>query len=261
MNLLLTSLSFPAKKTIRFGLTTIKNFGEGISEAIIEERKKNGPFASLNDFLSRVHNRSLNKKSLEALILTGALDRFGERGEMHANVELMLTFNKEQMAEKESAQVSLFNLMGQSNGMNLNLVPTDPMPTIQKLTWEKELLGVYVSGHPLDEFQAELNKRPSIANIKQDNRNGIPVVTAGMISGVRELLTKKGDRMAFIMLENHTDQIEMVAFPKTYTELKSVLIPNNCIAIKGKLTIRNDEASIALDRAKSLSVTVPESVP
>lgn len=243
----------PGKRTIRFGLTTIKNFGEGISEAIIEERKKNGVFASLNDFLSRVNNRSLNKKSLEALILTGALDRFGERGEMYANVELMLTFNKEQMAEKESAQESLFNLMGQSSTNTLNLTRTEPMPTIQKLTWEKELLGVYVSGHPLDEHQAELDKRPSISSIKQDNRNGIPVVTAGMISSVRELLTKKGDRMAFIMLENHTDQIEMVAFPKTYTELKSVLIPNNCIAIKGKLTIRNDEASIALDRAKSLA--------
>ena len=243
----------PGKRTIRFGLTTIKNFGEGISEAIIEERKKNGVFASLNDFLSRVNNRSLNKKSLEALILTGALDRFGERGEMYANVELMLTFNKEQMAEKESAQESLFNLMGQSSTNTLNLTRTEPMPTIQKLTWEKELLGVYVSGHALDEHQAELDKRPSISSIKQDNRNGIPVVTAGMISSVRELLTKKGDRMAFIMLENHTDQIEMVAFPKTYTELKSVLIPNNCIAIKGKLTIRNDEASIALDRAKSLA--------
>ncbi len=181
----------PGKRTIRFGLTTIKNFGEGISEAIIEERKKNGVFASLNDFLSRVNNRSLNKKSLEALILTGALDRFGERGEMYANVELMLTFNKEQMAEKESAQESLFNLMGQSSTNTLNLTRTEPMPTIQKLTWEKELLGVYVSGHPLDEHQAELDKRPSISSIKQDNRNGIPVVTAGMISSVRELLTKK----------------------------------------------------------------------
>jgi DNA polymerase-3 subunit alpha len=224
----------------------------------LKTEKKHGPYASLNDFLSRVHNRSLNKKSLEALILTGALDRFGERGEMQANVEMMLTFNKEQVAEKESAQESLFNLMGQSSGVTLNLAKTDPMPTIQKLTWEKELLGVYVSGHPLDEFQAELDKRPSIASIKQDNRNGIPVVTAGMISSVRELLTKKGDKMAFIMLENHTDQIEMVAFPKTYTELKNILTVGNCIAVKGKLTIRNDEPSVALDRAKSLSTSNQE---
>ena len=242
----------PNKNTIRFGLTTIKNFGEGIAEAIIVERSKNGAFTSLKDFLSRVHDRNLNKKSLEALILTGALDRFGERGQMYSNVELMLTFNKEQVAEKESAQESLFNLMSENTVTALNLLPSEPMPTIQKLNWEKELLGVYVSGHPLDEYKAELEKRPSISSIKQDNRNGIPVVTAGMISSVRELLTNKGDRMAFIMLENHTDQIEMVAFPKTYTELKSVLTPNNCIAIKGKLTIRNDEASIALDRAKSL---------
>jgi DNA polymerase-3 subunit alpha len=241
----------PSKKTIRFGLTTIKNFGEGVAETIINERKKGGAFTSLSDFLSRVNDRSLNKKSLEALILTGALDRFGERGEMFANVEMMLTFNREKVAEKESAQESLFNLMSSDN-KTLNLVPTPPAPSLQKLNWEKELLGVYVSGHPLAEHQTELDKRPTITTIRQDGKNGATVVTAGMISTVKELLTKKGDRMAFITLENQTDQIEIVAFPKTYTELKSILIPGSCIAIKGKLTIRNDEPSIALDRAKSL---------
>jgi len=245
----------PGKKTIRFGLTTIKNFGEGVAEAIINERKKGGHFTSLSDFLSRVNDRSLNKKSLEALILTGALDALGERGEMHENVELMLTFNREQVAEKESAQESLFNLMG-DNTKNLQLKKADePVSEIQKLTWEKELLGVYVSGHPLNEFKAELAKRPSIKDILQDGRNGVPVVTAGMINSVRELLTKKGDRMAFIVLENQTDQIEMVAFPKTYTELKPILVPSNCIAVKGRLTIRNDDPSIALEKAKLLAGT------
>ncbi len=242
----------PGKETIRFGLTTIKNFGEGIAEAIISERKRAGHFTSLTDFLSRVNDRNLNKKSLEALIMTGALDRFGERGEMYANIELLLTFNKERVVEKESAQVSLFGLGGGSSH-TLTLQSFPPAPKLQMLVWEKELLGVYVSGHPLDTYEEELKKRPSIHEIREDGRNGVPVVTAGMISGVRELLTKKGERMAFIILSDKKSEIEMVAFPRTYTELKDVLVVGSCIAVKGRLSIRNDEPTIALEKAKFLS--------
>lgn len=246
---------------IRFGLTTIKNFGVGIAEAIITERRKNGPFTSLSEFLSRVHDRNLNKKSLEALIMTGALDSFGERGQMYNNIETLLTFNKEQVAEKESAQESLFGLdSGIANTLNLN--ESEPASKIQKLIWEKELLGVYVSGHPLDEFADELAKRPSISEIKKavEHKEEIAIVrlkgelvTAGMISSVRELLTKKGDRMAFVVLSDTKSDIEMVAFPETYLALKDVLLVGNCVAIKGKLSIRNDAPSILIDKAKMLS--------
>ena len=241
------------KQTIRFGLTTIKNFGAGVADTIIEDRKKNGSFTSLSDFLSRIHDRAFNKKSLEALIMTGALDNFGERGEMVANIEYLLTFNKEQVAEKESAQESLFSFAGDEEATALSLTPTEPASSLQKLTWEKELLGVYVSGHPLDDFVDELKKRPSISTIRADGRSGVPVVTAGMINAVRELLTKKGDRMAFVQLEDQTDQIEMVVFPKTYVDLKSLLVAGNCVAIKGKLSIRNDEPSIMVDKMKLFS--------
>jgi len=242
----------PGKETIRFGLTTIKNFGAGVADAIIIERKKNGPFVSLADFLSRVNDRNLNKKSLEALIMTGALDRFGERGLIYHNLDMLLTFNKERVAEKESAQDSLFGLDSGSTHV-LTLQPTKAAPALQKLIWEKELLGVYVSGHPLDEYKEELAKRPSILSIREDGRNGIPVVTAGMVSSVRELLTKKGERMAFVMLVDHKSEIEMVAFPRTYTELKEVLKVGACVAVKGRLSLRNDEPTIALERAKFLS--------
>jgi DNA polymerase-3 subunit alpha len=251
----------PGKQTIRFGLTTIKNFGAGIAEAIITERKNHGAFASLANFLSRIQDRNLNKKSLEALIMTGALDSFGERGEMLFNIETLLTFNKEQVAEKESAQESLFGFGGGTTN-TLKLTPTVPATKIQKLIWEKELLGVYVSGHPLDEYATELAKRPSITEIKKivENKEEIgmvrlkgELVTAGMISSVRELLTKKGERMAFLVLSDTKNDIEMVAFPKTYHELKEVLQAGNCIAVKGKLSIRNDAPSILIDKAKSLS--------
>ncbi len=252
----------PGKQTIRFGLTTIKNFGEGISEAIIEERKQNGRFASLQDFLTRIKNRNLNKKSLEALIMVGAFDSMDERGHLLANVDLMLSFNREQIASAESAQDSLFGLGGNSVS-NLTLLPAPAASKAEKLIWEKELLGIYVSGHPLDDYEAEVVKRPRIGMILNAVRNNEEItivrlkgelVTTGMIVSVRELITKKGDKMAFVVLGDQHDTIEMVAFPSTYTEQKELFVPGQCVAIKGKLTIRNDEPSIAIDRVKALDI-------
>jgi DNA polymerase III subunit alpha len=238
---------------IRFGLTTIKNFGEGIAENIIEERKQNGTYQSLADFLSRIHDRSLNKKSVEALIMSGALDRFAERGVMLANIENLLAFNKERVSGKESAQDSLFG--GIESSLNDLVLSDAPEATqTEKLQWEKQLLGIYVSGHPLDAFKAELDKRSTITQIKGDDRNGVPVVTAGMIETVRELLTKKGDRMAFIQLSNHTDAIEMTAFPEIFQAHKDLLVPGTCVAVKGRLNIRNDAPTILVEKLKALAV-------
>jgi DNA polymerase-3 subunit alpha len=251
----------PGRQTIRFGLTTIKNFGEGISEAIIEERKQHGKFASLQDFLTRVKNRNLNKKSLEALIMVGAFDSMGERGHLLANVDLMLSFNREQVAAAESAQDSLFGIGGNSVS-NLSLHDAPAATKAEKLIWEKDLLGIYVSGHPLDDYEAEVVKRPRIGTILNAVRNKEEIavvrlkgelVTTGMIVSVRELITKKGDKMAFVVLGDQHDTIEMVAFPSTYLEQKELFVPGQCVAIKGKLTIRNDEPSIAIDRVKALT--------
>jgi len=252
----------PGTQTIRFGLTTIKNFGAGISEAIIDERKASGKFTSMQDFLTRIKNRNLNKKSLEALIMVGAFDAFGERGYLHANVDTMLAFNREKAATAESAQDSLFALGGGGDIGNLILGPAEEASKAQMLIWEKDLLGVYVSGHPLDNYADELKKRTSITAIKQavEEKQEIAIVqmkgslvAAGMISAVRELITKKGDKMAFVTLSDQKDAIEMVAFPTVYLEQKDLFAIGTCVAIKGKLTIRNDEPSIVIDRVKTLA--------
>jgi len=235
---------------IRFGLTTIKNFGEGIADAIIAERKANGDFTSLTDLLTRVHDKNLNKKSIEALIMTGALDRFEERGKMHANVENLLAFNKEQVAGLAASQDSLFG--GMDTAINeLTLHDVEPVSKDQKLIWEKELLGVYVSGHPLDKFEKDLLKRGTVTDAR-NGRKGQEIKTAGMIESVKELLTKKGDRMAFVKLVSLTDSIEMVAFPEVFQNNQDILIPGACVAVKGKLSIRNDEPGILIDKLKSL---------
>jgi DNA polymerase-3 subunit alpha len=238
---------------IRFGLTTIKNFGEGIAEAIIEERKEHGPYTSLQDFLTRATGKNLNKKSLEALIMSGSFDRFEERGIMLHNLETLLEYHREQSHGKESSQDSLF---GGIEGSSVHVLVLEEAPAAtknEKLLWEKELLGVYVSGHPLDAYQSELAKRPKVADIKKDTRNGIPVVTAGMVESVRELLTKKGDRMAFVLLGDGTDTIELVAFPEVYRANQEIFTTGACIAIQGKLSMRNEEPTVVIDRAKRLS--------
>lgn len=242
--------SEPAK--IRFGLTTIKNFGESISEAIVEERKAHGPFTSVADFLTRVTGKNLNKKSLEALIMTGCFDRFEERGVLVHNLETLLAFHKEASHGKESSQDSLFGGLADQSVHALILSPAPPTSSFDRLKAEKELLGVYVSGHPLDAFTEETQKRPTVKQIRADKRNGVPVVTAGMVESVRELLTKKGDRMAFIAFGDKEEMIELVAFPEVYQSYREILVPGSCIAIKGRLSIRNDEPTVALEKVKLL---------
>lgn len=240
----------PSKNTIRFGLETIKNFGSGITDTIVEERKKNGPYTSLQDFLTRIHDRNLNKKSLEALICAGAFDSFERRGLLYANLDNLLAYNKEQVSGKETGQDSLFGAMTEIH--ELVLAPAATLPITQKLAWEKELLGIYVSGHPLDAFTDEVSKRPKITDVRNGYK-GTTVVTTGLVESVRELLTKKGDKMAFIKIVDLSDSIELVAFPESYSEYRELLQPGQCLAIKGKLNIRNDEPSILIERIKTLT--------
>ena len=176
---------------------------------------------------------------------------------MHANIDTLLAFNREETASRESPQESLFGGI-ESNVHALVLQDAPHATTMQKLTWEKDLLGVYVSGHPLDAHLEELKKRPTIKRIKEDGRNGIPVVTAGMVETVRELLTKKGDRMAFVGLVNHTDAIEMTAFPEVYRANLEYLKPGSCVAVKGTLNIRSGEPTILVDKVKLLTKELTE---
>jgi len=238
-------------ENIRFGLTTIKNFGEGIAHEIIEERKKNGAFKNLENFISRIHSRSFNKKSLEALIKTGALDSFGERGQLFANLESLLEYNKEIRNESKD-QGSLF---GSSVDIapQLKLAEVPPADSDLKLVWEKELLGLYVSGHPLKKFEDKLKaKNINIKKIKENAPNGTEVLIAGHVDDIRQILTKKGDAMAFVKVTDMFDTMEVVFFPKSMQKSAEFLKVGNCIVIKGKISERNGEKSILVDMAKKL---------
>jgi DNA polymerase-3 subunit alpha len=241
-------------ESIRFGLHSIKNFGEGITGAIIEERKKGGKFTSLVNFLERILDRNLNKKSLEALIKCGALDGLEERGAMYENLDSLLSFSKE-ISQAAEGQDSLFGAVeeGSAGGAKLVLEKTQPASKEDMLTWEKELLGVYVSGHPLDKFKEKLSKQKrNIQNVRDGLREGMGTVISGIVEDSKQILTKGGDTMAFLRIADFSGNIEVVVFPRVFSEYRDFLAPEKCIAIKGRLSGRNGTPSIIAEVVKEL---------
>ncbi|MCE9644302.1 DNA polymerase III subunit alpha [Candidatus Parcubacteria bacterium] len=240
------------KPAIRFGLGSIKNFGEGIAEALITEREARGPFKSLADFLERLQNRNLNKKSLESLIYAGAFDNFAERARLLASVEDLLTYNRES-GKQNSDQSSLFGGLAMAPS-TIRLQEAPPMEMADKLRFEKELLGLYVSGHPLDRFQEKLSKAMTIKHIREEMKPGMVAVVSGIVEEVKPILTKKGDKMIFLKMSDFTGVIELVVFPKIYQPLQELFIPDRCIAVRGAISAREGELSILADAAKPLTV-------
>ena len=239
---------------IRFGLVTIKNFGQGISSTIIEDRKHGGPFKSLNDFLDRIKDKNLNKKSLEALIKSGAMDCFNiDRGIMMANLDLMLDYNKEN-ANQHKDQTSLFGMFANSADVpGLTLVDAPLAELKDKLSWEKELLGLYISGHPLERFQSMITK--SATNIKiilETAKEDAEVKFVAMIGEVRVIQTKKNDTMAFITVTDFSGASEAVVFPRVYNEFKSIIVPDTCLIVKAKVNSRNGEKGFIIETMKGL---------
>lgn len=237
---------------IRFGLTTIKNFGGGISSAITAERKRGGKFKSLADFLHRVTDKNLNRRSLESLIKVGAMDEFEERGKLLANIELLIGYHKES-ANKPENQESLFGLMEDTETVPSLKLEEAPVATQEeRLAWEKELLGLYISGHPLEKYREKLEARE--VNIKklETFRENTETVIAGIVEDARDVLTKKGDRMIFLRLSDFSGAIEIAVFPRVVTQFRELLVPDSCIAIKGKVSRRNGETSFIADKIKPL---------
>ena len=240
---------------IRFGLYTIKNLGTDISNAIIEERKINGPFKSITNFLDRIKHKNLNKKSMEALIKSGTMDEWADRGVLLANLEDMLAYNHE--ANKQNGnQISLFG-GGVIKAPEFKLKDAPEAKMNEKLIWEKELLGLYISGHPLDRLRSKLEGRNiNIKKIKDNEEgkfgNGMPVTIAGIIESARPVITKNNDRMCFLKIADLTDSIEAVAFPSIFQNSAKIFAAEKCIALSGKVSFRNGEKSIIIEAVKEV---------
>jgi DNA polymerase-3 subunit alpha len=241
---------------IRFGLYTIKNLGTDIADAIIEERKEplagRGKYKSISDFLDRIKHKNLNKKSMEALIKSGSMDSLGERGKLLANLEEMLEYNR-YVSQQAQNQSSLFSGSSEIKAPEFKLKNAPEAGQAEKLAWEKELLGLYISGHPLDRLRGKLeNRELNIKKIKAEIGNGLPVAIAGIIETVRPVITRNGERMAFLKIADLSDSIEVVAFPSAFSKIMELLAPEKCIALTGKVSLRHGEKSIILEAAKEL---------
>jgi DNA polymerase III subunit alpha len=230
-------------KTIRFGLAAIKNVGHNVVDAIVEERDTNGPYKSLAELLDRIAIRDFNKKSIEALTKSGALDALDERNNILANMETILGYVRETHTQSKD-QHSLFGLIDDKTSVpKLKLEIKDPATQEQKLLWEKELLGLYVSGHPLDKFKELAKKTKTIKVLKENNsRSNVKILC--MLSGVKRILTKRGEPMVFLKLQDTTDEIEGVAFPSTLKTYGHMLEADKYYMVEGKINDRNGVPSM-----------------
>ena len=238
---------------IRFGLRNVKNFGEEIGRAIVEERKARGKFTSIENFLERVQHRNLNKKSLEALIMCGAMDAFGERGVFCANIENLLAFHKGIGQFSNASQGGLFDNLDDKPKSVLHLNEAPPASMIQKLIWEKELLGLYISGHPLDSHKDKLKMaNATISELikKKFDKNKLLVVHIDL---ARVIMTKKDNsRMAFLTIQDKSAVSEAVIFPEAYKKIGSLIKEGTIVAIKCSVAERGDKVTIMIDDMKVL---------
>ena len=236
--------------SIRFGLEAIKNVGHNIVESIVSERKQNGKFTSITNFVSRVKSKDLNKKSLESLIKAGAFDDLAERKQLLFNLEKLLVWAREQQKQHLAGQKGLFdNNNSTIFNHEIRLQQTAPAGKKQKLKWEKELLGLYITSHPLEDF-AELFKKTAlpIAKILADFLNiGKRVKIGGIISSIKRVITRTGKPMLFITLEDQTDKMEVVAFPRIVENKPELFQENKIVFVSGSVNTRDGVPKLICD--------------
>ena len=245
--------------TIRFGLNAIKNVGEHIVGVIIAERKANGPYKDVFDLLERVNDKDLNKKSLESLIKSGALESFGEMGFLLANLEKFLLFNKENSKQQESRQVSLFAAAPQFIHLSRpQLMESEPITSIERLSWEKELLGLYISDNPLSMFADYLSGFSVPLSRLKNHRGDDYLVVAGVITSLKKIITRKGESMLFVKIEDQSGSVELLIFPSLLKATSDLWQDSNLVIARGRLSEKDADLKILVDQAGPLSSSSPQ---
>ncbi|MFA7581631.1 MAG: DNA polymerase III subunit alpha [Candidatus Paceibacterota bacterium] len=236
-------------ENIRFGLLAIKNIGSGIAQAIVSERMKNGPFKNFNDFVSRVAHKDLNKKSIENLAKSGALDSLGiERRKVLMNLEMIV---KSIGAYRKSINSSQASLFGTSPNITLRLEDFAPANKTEKLSWEKELLGLYVSDHPLRGFKHNGNGVIPIKSLSRGH-DGQTVKIAGLITKVTKIMTKSGQPMLFVRVEDLSDNTEILVFQNTLEKTLNIWEEGIIVEVKGRLSKRDGDTKLICYEAKTI---------
>ena len=247
------SLFTPEQDGIRFGMSAIKNVGHAIVEALVEERAKSGPFKNLTDLITRVDHKDLNKKSLESLIKAGAFDSLNiERGQALGNIDNIIGYIQSRRKNGNNGHQSLF---GQTESINtLKLEPSEPASKKDTLSWEKELIGFYVSEHPLEHLQDKVKKfniKPiSFALNTKDEKLLFRI--AGTITALKKHITKKGQPMMFVTIEDQNDSVEMLVFNEPITKKPDMWKENNVIILEGRMSQKGGDPKFIVNRAGEL---------
>ena len=241
---------------IRFGLKAIKNVGDHLAEAVITERSAGGAFTSLEDFLSRVQHKDLNKKSLESLAKVGALDGLAERQTLIDNMNELLKFAKRLDEEANDGQTNLFGMLPTQNSPTLRLRAATPTDQAQRGRWEKELLGMYLSDHPLRPHQAWLaQSAQSIAAVRENKSRQVRV--GGILTTIKQINTRNNERMIFARLEDMTSSIEIVVFPSLFKQIGTLWTEDRLVVIEGKMNSKDGEWKILADKVQELRPGLP----
>lgn len=237
---------------IRFGLNAVKNVGHTVAHELVEERKRNGKFRNITKLVERVQTKDLNKKSIEALAKVGALDDLGERSQLISSIEIILAHSKNHQKTLTSNQASLFGETQISMPeIKLNGVP--PADKKQKLAWEKELLGLYISDHPAKDYQEYLDKmtvRLKSINTSMVGRN---INVGGVISKIQKIYLKNQKTMLFVTLEDTDGKIELLVFPKILETTGSIWMDDKVILAGGKVSDKDGNFKILVDNAKAIN--------
>jgi DNA polymerase-3 subunit alpha len=240
----------PKTKAIRFGMAAIKNVGTGAVEEILRARK-DGQFTDLDDFFSRVNTRVCNRKALESLIKAGAFDRFGERSYLLHNLDVMLAYAQRLQKERASGQVDLFgNALDNTDFVKPQLaLEAAPFtyPIREQLAWERELLGLYLSQHPLEAFELILAEQTTPLSTLKAEHDGKSVSIGGAVMEMREIMTKKGQKMAFAKIADQFSELEVILFPSIYQQTIGIWERDRIVLVKGKINAKDRDGNITSD--------------
>lgn len=243
---------------IRFGLGAVKNVGEAAVNLLVEARKKDGAFKDLNDLAARVDLRAVGKRSLEFLIKVGALDAFGNRAALIAGMERLIAVSSAHFRAADAGQMSLF---GADSGAveQIRLPDVKDVDRRDALNWERELIGMYISDHPLTPYQKTLAQLVSYFSAQLGEASHEERVrVAGSVESIRPYTTKSGKPMGFVAIEDIQGVIELVLFPKTWERFQSILTQGKIVLVEGKVDATNTPPKILVDNIRTeFSMTVP----
>ncbi len=253
----------PAADKILFGFSAVRNIGQNAIACILSVRTDSGVFKSLADFCDRVDLRAVNRRALEALIYSGAFDKIeANRNQLMQDLELVYDWAQSRARDRASGQGNLFDLLGGGFSTNKNTVPNSfevapkakpvlDFPPQEKLRMEKELLGFYVSDHPLKSIGHSARVLAPI-NLTQlgEQKEETSLCVVVMLNGVKKVMTKKGDPMAILQIEDLTTQSEAVVFPKIYERINLLLQVDSRLIIWGKVDRRDDQTQLIVEDAE-----------